>query len=103
MAASCALNSCIAAGRVWGTGEQFTDGGDAVLGIPLYVSSDPSLPMVATPMNSDMGTGAAMAFLVTGAGISIGTLIGAIAPRYIATLICWPSPANHPPRRWKRT
>jgi len=71
-----------------GTGEQFTDGGDAVLGIPLHVSSDASLSTVAALMNIGMGAGVAMAFLLTGAGISIGTLIGAIAPGYIATLIC---------------
>ena len=80
----------------------------AVLGIPFYVSSDASLPMVAALMSGGMGTGAAMAFLVTGAGTSIGALIGAwtiarirvivlvlasllvgaIGMGYIATLIC---------------
>jgi len=49
----------------------------AVLGIPFYVSSDASLPMVAALMSGGMGTGAAMAFLVTGAGTSIGALVGA--------------------------
>ena len=80
----------------------------AVLGIPFYVSSDASLPMVAALMSGGMGTGAAMAFLVTGAGTSVGALIGAwtiarirvivlvlasllvgaIGMGYIATLIC---------------
>jgi uncharacterized membrane protein YraQ (UPF0718 family) len=80
----------------------------AMLGIPFYVSSDASLPMVAALMSGGMSTGAAMAFLVTGAGTSVGALIGAwtiarlrvivlvlasllvgaIAMGYVATLIC---------------
>ena len=80
----------------------------ALLGIPFYVSSDASLPMVAALMAGGMSTGAGMAFLVTGAGTSIGALIGAwtiarlrviglvlasllvgaISLGYIATLIC---------------
>ncbi|HEU4514554.1 MAG TPA: permease [Nocardioidaceae bacterium] len=48
----------------------------ALLGIPIYVSSEGSLPMVASLMHGGMGSGAAMAFLITGAGTSIGAVSG---------------------------
>lgn len=48
----------------------------ALLGIPVYLNSDGSLPLVASLMHGGMGTGAAMAFLVTGAGTSIGAVSG---------------------------
>jgi uncharacterized protein len=50
----------------------------ASLGAPFYVSSEASLPLVATLVESGMGIGPAMAFLVTGAGTSIGALAGAL-------------------------
>jgi uncharacterized membrane protein YraQ (UPF0718 family) len=48
----------------------------ALLGIPVYVNSDGSLPLVASLMHGGMGPGAAMAFLITGAGTSIGAVSG---------------------------
>lgn len=48
----------------------------ALLGIPVYVNSDGSLPLVASLMDGGMGAGAAMAFLITGAGTSIGAVSG---------------------------
>jgi uncharacterized protein len=48
----------------------------ALLGIPVYVNSEGSLPMVASLMHGGMGSGAAMAFLITGAGTSIGAVSG---------------------------
>jgi uncharacterized membrane protein YraQ (UPF0718 family) len=48
----------------------------ALLGIPVYVNSDGSLPLVASLMHGGMGSGAAMAFLITGAGTSIGAVSG---------------------------
>jgi uncharacterized membrane protein YraQ (UPF0718 family) len=48
----------------------------AVLGIPVYLNTDASLPLVATLMQGGMGAGPAMAFLVTGAGTSIGATSG---------------------------
>lgn len=50
----------------------------ATIGIPFYVSSEASLPMVAGLMHGGMGTGPAMAFLITGAGTSIGAISGAL-------------------------
>jgi uncharacterized membrane protein YraQ (UPF0718 family) len=48
----------------------------ATLGVPFYVSSEASLPLVAGLMDGGMGTGPAMAFLITGAGTSVGAISG---------------------------
>jgi uncharacterized membrane protein YraQ (UPF0718 family) len=50
----------------------------ATLGIPFYVNSDGSLPLVATLIEGGMGAGPAMAFLVTGAGTSLGAISGGL-------------------------
>ena len=50
----------------------------ATLGIPLYVSSEGNLPLVASLMHGGMGPGPAMAFLITGAGTSIGAISGGL-------------------------
>jgi hypothetical protein len=49
----------------------------ALLGIPVYITSEASLPMVAALVHGGLGLGAAMAFLVTGAGTSVGAIAGA--------------------------
>ena len=48
----------------------------ALLGIPMYVNTEGSLPLVASLMEGGMGAGPALAFLITGAGTSIGALSG---------------------------
>ena len=48
----------------------------ALLGIPAYLNTEASLPMVASLMDGGMGPGPAMAFLVTGAGTSVGAITG---------------------------
>ncbi len=48
----------------------------AVLGIPVYLNTDASLPLVAGLMDGGMNPGAAIAFLITGAGTSIGSISG---------------------------
>lgn len=62
--------------------------GAAVLGIPAYVNTEGSLPLLAGLMEGGMGPGPAMAFLVTGAGTSIGAISGmlVIARRRIVAL-----------------
>jgi uncharacterized membrane protein YraQ (UPF0718 family) len=50
----------------------------ATAGIPLYITTDGSLPLLAGLMDGGMGPGPAMAFLVTGAGTSIGAMSGAL-------------------------
>jgi uncharacterized protein len=48
----------------------------AALGVPAYVNTEGSLPLVAGLVEGGMGPGAAMAFLVTGAGTSVGAIGG---------------------------
>lgn len=48
----------------------------ATLGIPVYINSDASLPLVASLMEGGMGAGPALAFLTTGAGTSVGAIGG---------------------------
>jgi uncharacterized membrane protein YraQ (UPF0718 family) len=50
----------------------------ATLGVPFYFSTEASLPLVASFVNSGMSEGAAMAFLITGAGTSLGAISGAL-------------------------
>jgi uncharacterized membrane protein YraQ (UPF0718 family) len=50
----------------------------ATLGLPLYVNSDASLPLVKSFLDSGASPGAAMAFLVPGAGTSVGAVVGAL-------------------------
>lgn len=54
----------------------------ALVGIPAYVNTEASLPLVAALVDGGMGTGAALSFLVTGAGASVGRWP-----------VCWSSPA----------
>jgi uncharacterized membrane protein YraQ (UPF0718 family) len=48
----------------------------ALIGLPAYVNTEGSLPLVAALVDGGMGTGPAMAFIVTGAGTSIGAVTG---------------------------
>ena len=61
----------------------------ALVGIPAYVNTEASLPLVAALVDGGMGRGAALAFLVTGAGASIGSVSGllVIARRRVVGLV----------------
>jgi len=48
----------------------------AVLGIPVYLNTDASLPLVASLLHGGMAPGAGLAFLITGAGTSVGAISG---------------------------
>lgn len=48
----------------------------AIIGIPAYLNTEGSLPLVATLVDGGMGQGPALAFIVTGAGTSIGAISG---------------------------
>ncbi|MCP3974008.1 MAG: hypothetical protein GY720_05890 [bacterium] len=48
----------------------------AILGVPAYINTEASLPLISALMDGGMGPGPAMAFLVTGAGTSIGAISG---------------------------
>jgi uncharacterized membrane protein YraQ (UPF0718 family) len=48
----------------------------ATFGIPFYINSEASLPLVRAMLDTGMSQGAALAFLITGAGTSLGALAG---------------------------
>lgn len=50
----------------------------ATLGIPFFFSTEASLPMLRPMLDAGMSPGSAMAFLITGAGTSIGAIAGAL-------------------------
>lgn len=50
----------------------------ATLGLPLYFNSETSLPLLKAMMDNGMSQGAGLAFLITGAGTSIGAVAGAL-------------------------
>ncbi len=50
----------------------------ATLGVPLYINTEASLPLVRSFMDLGMSPGSALAFLITGAGTSIGAIAGAL-------------------------
>jgi len=50
----------------------------ATLGLPFYINSEASLPLVRAMLDSGMSQGAALAFLIAGAGTSIGAIGGAL-------------------------
>jgi hypothetical protein len=60
----------------FGSGNSYSVPLAAVLGIPFYLNTEASMPLVKAFMDSGMSAGAALAFLITGAGTSIGALAG---------------------------
>jgi uncharacterized membrane protein YraQ (UPF0718 family) len=64
--------------NVFGSGNMFSVPLAAIIGIPFYLNTEASLPLLRSFMDSGMSSGAAMAFLITGAGTSIGALTGAL-------------------------
>jgi uncharacterized membrane protein YraQ (UPF0718 family) len=63
---------------VFGSGNRFSVPIAATLGLPLYLNSEGSLPLIKSFMDAGMTPGAALAFLITGAGTSIGAVAGAL-------------------------
>jgi hypothetical protein len=64
--------------KLFGSGNAFSVPLAATLGLPLYVNSEASLPLVRAMIDNGVSPGAAMAFLITGAGTSIGAVLGAL-------------------------
>jgi uncharacterized membrane protein YraQ (UPF0718 family) len=50
----------------------------ATLGLPFYINSEASLPLVRAMMDNGMSQGAALTFMISGAGTSIGAITGAL-------------------------
>ena len=50
----------------------------ATLGLPFYINTETSLPLVRSMLDAGMSQGAALAFLIAGAGTSLGAISGAL-------------------------
>ena len=64
--------------RLFGAGQAYSILLAATLGLPFYINTEASLPLVRAMLESGMSQGAALAFLITGAGTSLGALGGAL-------------------------
>jgi uncharacterized membrane protein YraQ (UPF0718 family) len=79
------VTALFGSGQTWGVALA------ATFGLPLYVNSDASLPLVRSFLGSGASPGAAMAFLLTGAGTSAGAVVGALTIarwRVLAIVVC---------------
>jgi uncharacterized membrane protein YraQ (UPF0718 family) len=63
---------------LFGNGHAYSVPLAATLGLPFYINSEASLPLVRAMLDSGMSQGAALAFLISGAGTSIGAIGGAL-------------------------
>jgi uncharacterized membrane protein YraQ (UPF0718 family) len=61
---------------LFGAGHAYSIPLAATLGLPFYINSEASLPLVRAMLESGMSQGAALAFLITGAGTSLGAFGG---------------------------
>ena len=61
---------------LFGAGHAYSIPLAATLGLPFYINTEASLPLVHAMLDSGMSQGAALAFLITGAGTSLGALGG---------------------------
>ncbi len=75
------LNGLIPAGWIttlFGSGNIYSVPLAATLGLPFYINTEGSLPLVRALIDGGMSQGAALAFMVTGSGTSIGAVMGAL-------------------------
>jgi uncharacterized membrane protein YraQ (UPF0718 family) len=63
---------------IFGSGNAYSVPLAATLGLPLYINTEGSLPLVRAMLDAGMSQGAALAFLITGAGTSFGAVAGAL-------------------------
>jgi uncharacterized membrane protein YraQ (UPF0718 family) len=61
---------------LFGSGHAYSIPLAATFGLPFYINTEASLPLVRAMIDSGMSQGAALAFLITGAGTSLGELAG---------------------------
>jgi uncharacterized protein len=64
---------------LFGSGHAYSVPLAATFGLPFYINSEASLPMVRAMLDSGMSQGAALAFLLAGSGTSIGAIGGALS------------------------
>ncbi len=65
--------------RLFGAGHAYSVPLAATLGLPFYINGEGSLPLVRAMLDSGMSQGAALAFLISGSGTSIGAIAGALS------------------------
>ena len=63
---------------IFGRGSIFSIPLAATLGLPLYLNTEASLPLIRTMLDAGMSQGAALAFMISGAGTSLGAIAGAL-------------------------
>ncbi len=63
---------------VFGSGNIYNVPLAATLGLPFYINSEASLPLIRALLDNGMSQGAALAFMISGAGTSIGAIAGAL-------------------------
>ncbi|MFZ5824189.1 MAG: permease [Bacillota bacterium] len=63
---------------LFGSGQAYGVPLAATFGLPFYINTEASLPLVRSLMDLGMSPGATLAFLITGAGTSIGAITGAL-------------------------
>ncbi len=63
---------------IFGSGNIYSVPLAATLGVPFYINTEGSLPLVRALIDGGMSQGAALAFLITGAGTSVGAVAGAL-------------------------
>lgn len=63
---------------IFGKGNIYSVPLAATLGLPLYINTESSLPLVRALIDGGMSQGAALAFMITGAGTSVGAIAGAL-------------------------
>jgi uncharacterized membrane protein YraQ (UPF0718 family) len=76
---------------IFGNGHAYSVPLAATLGLPFYINSEASLPLIRTLLDAGMSQGAAMAFLIAGSGTSIGAIGGmlTIARWRVIALVVW--------------
>jgi uncharacterized membrane protein YraQ (UPF0718 family) len=63
---------------LFGSGRAYSVPLAATLGLPFYLNTEASLPLVRGLLQAGMSQGAALAFMISGAGTSLGALGGAL-------------------------
>ncbi|MEI6309855.1 MAG: permease [bacterium] len=63
---------------LFGSGRAYSVPLAATLGLPFYLNTEASLPLVRSLIDGGMSQGASLAFLITGAGTSVGAIAGAL-------------------------
>lgn len=75
------LNGLIPEGwisSIFGSGKVYSVPLAATLGLPLYINMEGALPLIRSLLDAGMSQGAALAFMIAGAGTSIGAIGGAL-------------------------